>query len=73
MAITKNSKIKEICENPEALALVQKYLPTLDPQDPKLKPALGMSLKTICAFPQTGIKKADANAMFEELEAANIE
>lgn len=72
MAITRNSKIKEICASPEALAIVHKYLPGMDPSDPQMKPALGLSLKALCTFPATGIKKDDAKAMFDELDAANI-
>lgn len=73
MSITRKSKIKEIVENADALAIVNKYLPGISPDDPKMKPAMGMSLKAICAFPQTGISKDKANELFEELEAAEIE
>ena len=73
MTITRKSKIKEIAASAEALAIVHKYLPDMDPENPQMKPAMGMSLKTLCSFPQTGIKKDVANAMFDELEAANID
>ncbi|MFZ7121391.1 MAG: hypothetical protein ACOWWH_10620 [Eubacteriaceae bacterium] len=73
MAITRKSKIKEIVANTDALAIVNKYLPGIDPTEPKLKPTMGMSLKALCAFPQTGISKDKAKELFEELEEANIE
>lgn len=73
MAITRKSKIKEIAANTDALAIVNKYLPGLDPTSPKLKPAMSMSLSAMCGFPQTGISKDKAKEMFEELEAANLE
>jgi len=73
MTITRKSKVKEIIESDEALAIVQKYMPDLKPEDPRLKPALSMPFKTLCAFPATGISKDKAEEMFTELEAANIE
>ena len=72
MAIDRNSKLKEITENTEALAILNKYLPQIDPADPKLKAAMGMSLKTLCGFPQTGIKKDKATELYQELEAASL-
>jgi len=73
MAITRNSKVKEITGNAGVLAIVNKYMPDLDPADSRLKPALNMSFKTLCAFPATGISKEKAEEMFKEIEAANIE
>lgn len=73
MAITRKSKLKEIVANDDALAIVNKYLPGIDPNEPKLKPAMSMSLKALCGFPQTGISKDKANELFEELEEADIE
>jgi len=74
MALTSSSKLKELLNNPDALAIINKYMPNkMDPNNPKLKPALGMSLKAICGFPQTGISKEDAQKMFDELEEADID
>ena len=73
MSLSSTSKIKELVGNPAALAIINKYLPDMKPDDPKLKPALGMSLKAICGFPQTGISKEDAKKMFDELEEADID
>jgi hypothetical protein len=71
MAITANSKVKEIIGNPVALELVKKYVPTID--DPKGKMAWGMSLKALMGFPQAGISKETAEEVTAALEAANIE
>jgi len=73
MTITRNSKVKEIIGNAEVLAIVNKYMPDLNPDDPRLKPALAMPFKSLCAFPATGISKEKAEEMFKEFEAANIE
>lgn len=74
MSLTRSSKLKDLVQNPEALAIINKHMPSsMDPNDPRLKPALGMSLKVICGFPQTGIKKEDAQKLFEELEDADLD
>ena len=74
MTLTRSSKLKELVANPDALAIINKYMPkSMDPDDPKLKPALGMSLKVLCGFPQTGISKEDAQKLFTELEEADID
>lgn len=74
MSLTRSSKLKELVKNQEALDIINKYMPnSMNPDDPKLKPALGMSLKAICGFPQTGISKEDSAKLFAELEAADID
>lgn len=74
MALTRKSKMKDLLANPEALAIINKYMPkTLSPDDPKLKPTMGMTLKVVCGFPQTGISKEDAAKMFEEIEDAELD
>ena len=40
--ITINSKVKEICENPEALAVVKGVYPAFDETTPGMKQAYGM-------------------------------
>lgn len=71
MAITSTSKIKEILESPEAMAIIRKHMPGID--DPKVKTAAGMSLKALMAFPQTKLPKDVQAACIAELDAANIE
>jgi hypothetical protein len=71
MAITVDSKVKDILANPAALEVVAKFLPSIT--DPRTKAAAGMSLKALLAFPQTKCPKEDQAAIAEALEAANIE
>jgi len=71
MAITGNSKIKEILANEKAMAIVRKHFPGID--DPRIKAGAGMPLKTVFAFPQSKVPKNVASACIEELEAANID
>lgn len=73
MAVTVKSKVKDIIENPEALAIVQKHLPSFDPTNLGMKAAYGMTLKALLAFPQTKCPKDAQVAIASDLEAANIE
>ena len=71
--ITINSKVKEICENPEALAVVKEVYPAFDETNPGMKQAYGMSLKSLLAFPATKCPKEARLAIAEALEDAEIE
>ena len=55
--ITIKSKVKEIVENPEALAVVKSVMPAFDETNPGMKQAYGMSLKALLAFPATKCPK----------------
>lgn len=72
MALNRKSKLKEIFENDEAYAMLQKHIPTMDKNDPRMTSALGMATQALLAFPQTKCPKDVREAFFAELEAANI-
>ena len=71
MAITSDSKVKEILASPAAVDIVRKYMPGVD--DPRIKQAAGMKLKALLAFPQSEVSKEDQAACIAELDAAGIE
>ena len=71
--ITIKSKVKDICENPEALAIVKSIKPDFDETNPGMKQAYGMSLKALLAFPATKCPKDQQIAIAEALEDAGIE
>ena len=71
--ITIKSKVKEIVENPEALAVVKSVMPAFDETNPGMKQAYGMSLKALLAFPATKCPKDVQKAVAEALEDAAIE
>lgn len=71
--ITVKSKVKEIVENPEALAVVKSVMPAFDETNPGMKQAYGMSLKALLAFPATKCPKDVQKAVAEALEDAAIE
>ena len=72
MAITIKSKVKEIIDNPEALAIVKKHI-EFDETNSQMQMALGMSLKALLAFPQSNCPKDKLKAIAADLEAANLE
>jgi hypothetical protein len=73
MAITVKSKVKDILENDEAYAIIQKHMPLMNRDDPRMKQAMGMSMQALLAFPATKCPKELRETIAEELEAANIE
>lgn len=73
MALSGDSKIKEFVGKTDAIEIVAKYIPGFDPSAPQMKLTQGMSLKKICGFPQTGISADDAEKLYAELIAANID
>lgn len=53
MAVTMDSKMKEIMKSPEAVAILEDLSPGIT-KNPALKMIYGMPLRTAAAFPQTG-------------------
>lgn len=61
-----NSKIKDIGANPEARAVIEKYVPGFW-DNPQSKQAFGMTLKVLSSFPQAKIFKDNLDKILEEL------
>jgi hypothetical protein len=72
MALDRKSKMKEIFDNEAAYVILQKHVPTMDKNDPRMAAALGMSAQALLSFPQSKCSKDVREAFFAELEAANI-
>lgn len=72
MALNRKSKMSEIFGNAEAYAILQKHVPTMDKDDPRMASALGMACSALMAFPQSKVPKDVREAFYAELEAANI-
>lgn len=71
--ITVKSKVKDIFANEEAYAIIQKHIPTMDRNDPRMAAALNMSMQALLAFPATKCPKELREKIAEELEDAEIE
>jgi hypothetical protein len=70
--IGRGTKMKVICENPQAAAIVDKYVPGLT-TSPSIEQAYALPLKLTISFKEVGCSKEDQKACILELEAAAIE
>jgi hypothetical protein len=66
MAFDVNTKIKDLMANPEAKAVIAKYIPGFW-ENPQSKQAFGMSLKVMTSFPQSKAIKEVLPQILEEL------
>lgn len=68
--LSEKSTIKEIYENEQGRALLERYLPKLL-RSPSLQMTYGMSFKSVCRFRRWRLKKsvyAQAAAQLEKIE-----
>ena len=65
---TKDSKLKELLDDPEALAILQKYY-NVDTKNPLMKMAFGMTLEKCLSFPQVELTDEQKQQLYDELEA----
>lgn len=72
MALSRTSKVKEIIASAKANEILAKHM-EWNPADPQLKMVLGMTIKAMLAFPQSGASKEVQETILAEIEAANIE
>ncbi len=68
MAISQKSKLKEILEDPRAVAIIEEYKPGFA-SDPQLGPVMGMRMNLLLKFPQSGFSKEDREDIFAKLDA----
>lgn len=73
MALTIKSKVKDLLANDEAYAIIQKHMPLMDRDDPRMAEAMNMSMLALLAFPATGCPKETREAIAEELEDADLD
>ena len=66
--ISSDSTIAAIMENPEAAAIVEKYIPGFASNE-QAKAAYGTTFKVLCDFPNSGISADDSKKLIEELDA----
>lgn len=66
MAITVDTKLKQIIKDPEAKAILLKYFP-VDLDDPMVRMAYGMTLRKCCSFPQVEISDEQFATLEKEL------
>ena len=69
MAITSNSKVKEILADEQAAAVVGKYLPGFAANADNLTTVMDMRFSLLIKFPQAGVSKETQQALCAELDA----
>ena len=70
MALTFDSKIKELLESPEAVEICRKH--GMDLTDKRIKIVHGWSARRLAELPGTGMSAEQVKALEEELNAANL-
>ena len=70
MALTFDSSVKELLENPTAVEICKKH--GMDITDARIKIVNGWSARKLAALPGTGMTEEQSKALEEELNAANL-
>ena len=70
MALTFDSKIKELLESPEAVEICRKH--GMDLTDKRIKIVHGWSARRLAELPGTGMSAEQVKALEEELNAADL-
>ena len=70
MALTIDSTVKELRNNPQAVEICKKY--GLDLTDKRISIVSGWSARTLAGLPGAGISEEEAKALEEELNAADL-
>lgn len=70
MALTADSKIKDLAANPQAVEICKKH--GMDLTDKRIKMAFGISARALQRFPATGVSAEELEAMDKELKEANL-
>lgn len=65
---TKDTKLKEIVDDPEAAAILQEWFP-MDLHGSMVKMAYGMTLEKCFSFPQVKVTDEDKETIYKQLEA----
>lgn len=68
MALSVDSKIKELKQNPEAVELLEKYSPGFA-TDPQMKMVQGLTFRKLASFPQAGLSAEQVEEIDTALKA----
>ena len=70
MALTVDSKVKDLAANAKAAEICKKH--GLDLTDKRIKMAFGISARALQRFPATGVSLEELEALDKELKEANL-
>ncbi|WP_130812249.1 hypothetical protein [Olsenella sp. Marseille-P4559] len=68
MAVSVDSKVKVLCKNPEAAAIISQYSPGFT-TDPQMKMVYGLTLRKLASFPQAKDLADHLDEIDEKLKA----
>lgn len=68
MALSVDSKIKEIMKNPEAVKVLEKYSPGFS-TNPQMKMVQGLTYRALAKFPQAGLTPEQVEEIDQALKA----
>jgi len=72
MAINSKSKLKEILEDPRAVAIIEEHKPGFT-DNPELGPVMGMRINLLLNFPQSGFSAEAKKDILDRLDALDAE
>lgn len=70
MALTVDSKVKDLAANPQAVEICKKH--GLDLADKRIKMAFGTTARALQRFPATGVSLEELEALDKDLKEANL-
>jgi hypothetical protein len=69
MATNRNSKLRDILQDPRAVAIIEQKFPGfVENKASQMGPVMGMKIGMLLKFPQVGLPKEDVNWILEELD-----
>ena len=72
MAFTRNSSIRQLMNNDQARAVVEKHVPGASTH-PQLSEAMYMTLGEVAGYPESGLTAAKLQALLDDLAAVSEE
>lgn len=72
MAINSKSKLRDILEDPRAVAIIEEHKPGFT-ENPELTPVLGMRMNLLLNFPQSAFTKEQKEDILSRLDALDAE
>jgi hypothetical protein len=72
MAINSKSKLRDILEDPRAVAIIEEHKPGFT-ENPELTPVLGMRMNLLLNFPQSDFTKEQKEDILSRLDALDAE
>lgn len=70
MAINRNSKLRDVLQVPEAVAVIEEFFPGfVEEKASQLGPVMGMKIGMLLKFPQVGLPKEAVDKILNGLDA----